>query len=205
MPQVTEDYLEARRAGILEAAFRCFARQGFRDTTMQEIAAEAGLSVGALYRYFEGRESLIEALAEGGQASRREALKAIESGAGSGGLNDLMARLLDQLPAEDAAADALRFDVRIWGEALGHPQLQDLVAGVFQGIRDPVLAYVRGEQRCGGLRADVDAEAIALVIVALLAGLEVQLAFDARVDRAAYAAVVGRLLSGLEGSGGSDS
>ena len=48
MPKVTEAHLEARRQQVLDPAFACFARQGFHQTTMDDICREAGLSAGAL-------------------------------------------------------------------------------------------------------------------------------------------------------------
>ena len=51
-------YLAERRAHILDAAGRCFAREGFHRATMQHIVREAGLSPGALYRYFASKEDL---------------------------------------------------------------------------------------------------------------------------------------------------
>src|SRR5207247_1825663 len=63
MPRVSRDYLDRRREEILAAALRCFAREGFHRTTMQDIVAESGLSPGALYRYFAAKEDLIAAIA----------------------------------------------------------------------------------------------------------------------------------------------
>src|SRR3954454_5040443 len=53
-----------RRAGILEAAERCFSRSGFHKASMQDICAEAGMSAGNLYRYFRSKETIIAAIAE---------------------------------------------------------------------------------------------------------------------------------------------
>lgn len=50
---------EARRLEILRAAARVFRRQGFAATGMREIAAEADLSPGNLYHYFEGKQELL--------------------------------------------------------------------------------------------------------------------------------------------------
>lgn len=49
---------------ILEAAKLCFVRSGFQGASMQQICAEAGMSPGALYRYFPSKEAIIEAIAE---------------------------------------------------------------------------------------------------------------------------------------------
>jgi AcrR family transcriptional regulator len=50
------------RRQILDAARRVFARDGFVRARMLDIAQEAGLSLGAVYRYFENKERLFEAL-----------------------------------------------------------------------------------------------------------------------------------------------
>src|SRR6476620_8695432 len=65
MPQIQSDpSLVDRRAQILEAAIICFARSGFHQTSMHDISAEAGISVGLIYRYFANKEAVISAMAE---------------------------------------------------------------------------------------------------------------------------------------------
>lgn len=55
---------DRRRRQILDAAIACFRRRGFHQATMQEICAEAGISAGALYRYFASKAEIIGAIAE---------------------------------------------------------------------------------------------------------------------------------------------
>jgi AcrR family transcriptional regulator len=52
---------EATCARILDAALDLFRRQGFEQTTMRGIAAEAGVSLGSAYYYFESKEDLVMA------------------------------------------------------------------------------------------------------------------------------------------------
>lgn len=54
---------------IMDAAKSCFQRSGFQGASMHSICSEAGMSPGALYRYFPSKESIIEAITE---ADRRE-------------------------------------------------------------------------------------------------------------------------------------
>ncbi|MCG8349302.1 MAG: TetR/AcrR family transcriptional regulator [Chloroflexales bacterium] len=54
----------ARQEQILRAAAACFARKGFHQTTMDDIAREAGISAGLIYRHFASKEDLIIALVE---------------------------------------------------------------------------------------------------------------------------------------------
>src|SRR5881275_1899156 len=59
-----ESPLVDRRSQILEAAIVCFARRGFHQTSMHDISAEAGISVGLIYRYFANKEAVIAAMAD---------------------------------------------------------------------------------------------------------------------------------------------
>lgn len=81
---------EQREAQILAAAARVFARKGYRAATTKEIAAEAGVSEGTIYNYFESKYDLLIAL------SQRLALESLQQ--------------LDQLPAQE--------DVRTYVTAL---------------------------------------------------------------------------------------
>ena len=61
MPKVTDAHIAARRQQIIEAARACFSRQGFHQTSVQDICKEAGLSPGAVYGYFPSKEHIIAA------------------------------------------------------------------------------------------------------------------------------------------------
>src|SRR5215813_1359022 len=64
MPKISDEQRQARRAQILAAAWRCFARNGIHATSMEEIIREADLSAGAVYLYYKGKEDLILAAIE---------------------------------------------------------------------------------------------------------------------------------------------
>ncbi|MDZ4791628.1 MAG: TetR/AcrR family transcriptional regulator [Hyphomicrobiales bacterium] len=64
MPKLDEQTQQARRDRILDAAERCFARNGFHRTSIQDICRDAEVSAGALYIYFASKEDLIAGLCE---------------------------------------------------------------------------------------------------------------------------------------------
>jgi AcrR family transcriptional regulator len=64
MPKVSQSYREDRRREILEAAIRCFSREGFHRATVHDVVKESGMSLGAIYNYFASKEEIIEAIAE---------------------------------------------------------------------------------------------------------------------------------------------
>ncbi|HLH75726.1 MAG TPA: TetR/AcrR family transcriptional regulator [Candidatus Binataceae bacterium] len=69
MPRIAADkreqHTEARCEQILHAALLLFARKGFAETTMEEVAAEANLAKGSLYLYFPSKDALLEQLLRG--------------------------------------------------------------------------------------------------------------------------------------------
>jgi len=68
MPRVAaanhDQYAEARRDQILEAALHLFSRKGFAESSVDEIAAEAGLGKATLYLYFPSKEILLQKLVD---------------------------------------------------------------------------------------------------------------------------------------------
>ena len=61
---------DERRANILAAAERAFVAYGFHAATMSQVAEEAGMSAGNLYRYFPSKEALVEGMCHAGQVER---------------------------------------------------------------------------------------------------------------------------------------
>lgn len=57
---------EERRKRILDAAERCFARDGFRGASISDICREAKISPGHLYHYFPSKEAIVRAITEHG-------------------------------------------------------------------------------------------------------------------------------------------
>lgn len=57
----TTEKAEATRTRILDAALDLFRSQGFDQTIMREIAAEAGVALGSAYYYFESKDALVMA------------------------------------------------------------------------------------------------------------------------------------------------
>ena len=64
MSQPQIDSSPDRRTQILDAALVCFAKRGFHPASMHDISAEAGISVGLIYRYFENKDAVISAMAD---------------------------------------------------------------------------------------------------------------------------------------------
>jgi AcrR family transcriptional regulator len=95
-------------AGILEAASDLFAQNGYEQTTTHQIAGAAGVSVGALYRYFDSKQAILRELYDREISGLRQ--KAFEEFS----IADLVSKDLPQLVRKTLA---LAF--RIYGERPG--------------------------------------------------------------------------------------
>ena len=80
MPKISAEKRTERRGQILNAAWRCFQREGLHVTTMNEIIRASGLSAGAVYSYFENKEDLILAALTTSLSELRERLDVESSG-----------------------------------------------------------------------------------------------------------------------------
>src|ERR1700683_403860 len=74
MPRLTEERREARREQILEAARACLQEHGLEAVSMEMIIARSGLSTGAVYGYFKGKDQIINAVVIEGTAAMAEDL-----------------------------------------------------------------------------------------------------------------------------------
>ncbi len=64
MPRLAAETKVARRQQLIDAAWRCVADRGFQSLTVDEVCAEAGVSKGAFYLYFESKQDLLLGLLE---------------------------------------------------------------------------------------------------------------------------------------------
>ena len=190
MPRVSRDYLDRRRDEILSAALRCFAREGFHRTTMQQIVAESGLSPGALYRYFAAKEDLIAAIAARHHAAELALLRdAAEREDVREALGDLVRAFLARL-SDPAEQEWRRVTVQLWGEALRSPRVMRVVR---EGLDEPLDALARLLRRIPG----VDAPATARLFASVFQGLVLQQAWDPALDVAAFARAAESLIDAL--------
>src|SRR5215216_2498682 len=75
---------EQTRQRLLEAATRVFARRGYQQATLQDIANEAGFTIGAVYSNFSGKEELFLALADQEVEERVAEIRAVADAAERG-------------------------------------------------------------------------------------------------------------------------
>jgi AcrR family transcriptional regulator len=196
MPKVSEAHTQARRRQILTAAYKCFGRKGFDQTTMRDICQEAGLSLGGLYGYFASKEELVQALAELGRRQTRTFLESVPGAdRAPPAARDLLDAAIRNLNIKECL-EGIRVDVRLWGESLHTPQLRKLVLQAFENTSGSFVEVIRRGQERGEIKQDISAESAARVFMAIFMGLAVQKAIDRTVDVTDCWEVIASLLDG---------
>jgi AcrR family transcriptional regulator len=192
MPRLSPRTRDARRQQILGAAQRCFTRNGFQATSMQDIFAEAGLSAGAVYSHFTGKDEIITAIAE-------DVIDKITSTVGAalpGGEPPALDEALDRLFATLQQADIAPIAVVVWGEAIRDPALSQRLSALYRGLADHFTKLVRICQARGTIDPGAPAEHTALVLTALGPAFLHQLAFGPGIDARAFTQGLRALMRG---------
>jgi AcrR family transcriptional regulator len=119
-----------RRAAILRGAAEAFARTGFADTSMDDVAAACGVTRLIVYRHFGTKEDLYRAILQAVVDRLGEELKARLARPGNAGVG---ATTLLTVAREDPAAFRL-----LWRQAAREPQFADYVTDLRQLAGDVV-------------------------------------------------------------------
>ncbi len=189
--QTMSDTLAPPRQRVLDAAMACFARSGFHGASMQEICAEAGMSPGAVYRYFPSKVSIIAAIAE---ADRIHHAAFFERMAEADDPVEALASIgidtLEQMLAGPQAALA----AETMSEAVRNPEVRAMFDRNIREARAGVIAALRRGQARGAVDPDLDVETAVQLVMAMGDGLVVHQALDPSLTAARFRPVLQLLL-----------
>ncbi len=177
----------------MAAAERVFVRFGFHATTMHNVAEEAGMSAGNLYRYFPSKEALVEGLCISDQAERAAAFMEMTDRV------DLRAAIGATLRAHLLARprEKARMIVEIWAEAGRNPRVAAITTAVDADVLDKLEHVMRAVAASGGAPAKFDPAYAARVMFTLVSGLFKRLALEPDFDRETEAAMAIGVLEAL--------
>jgi TetR/AcrR family transcriptional regulator, repressor for uid operon len=159
--------LPDRKNRILDAAERCFVRTGFHRTTMQEIAAECGMSQGNLYRYFPSKDAMVAGLAERDREQfNGDFLKLVGSPDPAKAFIMLGHRHLVQEPRSKAI-----MMMEIWAESCRNPRMAEISAAMDDSIMDCMTNFITHWRAVEGVEGIGTPHEVAMLIMALSDGL----------------------------------
>jgi AcrR family transcriptional regulator len=160
MPKLKPEELETRRQEIIDAARACFRRNGFHQTTTDEICREANITPGGLYHYFSSKDELIGAVIDSsaqGAVSRMRTL--IEDSLTAESAFRQVAQFFFDTMRDSEIDNSTRLELEIWAEGIKNPKLAErsrrawimrqewlealVRRGVEDGIYDPEVVQPR--------------------------------------------------------------
>jgi AcrR family transcriptional regulator len=187
MPRIGEARRSAQRRRILDAAIACFERSGLDAASMHDIVDESGMSVGAIYRYFDGKEAIIEAVAAERHEHERDLLAEALAGAPDdlqGAARRFLSDWFDWV-TDPAEARRRRVTLHVWANAQHDPRLRAIVAAGLAPLDD--VARLLADARARGLLdPEIDPDAFARVLLALVQGFLLQRAWEPGLDARSY-------------------
>lgn len=158
---------------MLSAALRVFARRGYREAGVDEIAAEAGYSKGALYWHFAGKEQLLLTLLEERiDAPMREMVALLESAPPERDMALEAAREFGRQLGE--AREAVQLEREYWSLAIRDPELRARYAERQAELRQAMANALTARGRhLGAPEVPMAAEDLARLVLGLMGGLAV--------------------------------
>lgn len=179
---MTDEDRRNTRQRVLDAALRCFAREGFHGASMQSICVDAAVSPGALYRYFRSKDDLIVALVE---ADREQALAmlhhALDRADPRDGLRALVAGAAEDLRDPDRIA--MRMEVS--AEAARNPRARAAVIALNEAAVAVIASHIAAGQATGVYGSHSSADMLARLLIALGDGVGYWCLLDAPANPAA--------------------
>ncbi|MGP4112170.1 TetR/AcrR family transcriptional regulator [Streptomyces sp. 4N509B] len=172
MARVSQEHLDSRRRQILEGAARCFARDGFHGTTMQDVLAETGLSAGAVYRYFPSKDAMILEIAHSVLDVVHSAFEEASHSPKPPPPDEILLEVVERLTAHFAHPPQMV--LQVWAETFRNPELAALLDTFIDRVVTAWARIVGTYQARGEMAADLPPEHVARTLIACCQGFMVQ-------------------------------
>lgn len=160
---------EVRRTQILEAAKRCFRKSGFHGTQIAAIAEEAGISVGLVYRYFPGKEALIEEISRQDMLAQKDLFTDVLS-PDTGDPDAMLDRLLEAIVATIFDHERTALMLEITHQAVRNARIRAFASEV----QDETVELIRARLKIEDAVTPEELSARLQILGGLMSGTAVQ-------------------------------
>ncbi len=185
-----------QRERILEAARLCFLKRGFHAASIADIAQEAEMSPGLMYRYFANKHAIIKAIIERQLESGRRQLEEIKSPA------DLVQGILNAIERwRSGSADQMNAPLflEISAEATRDAEIAATVQEADRLIKNHLLEAMQRTAPTRALYEDPRrANARILLLLSVVEGLAIRACRDPQLDRELLRSALTKFIAGLQ-------
>jgi AcrR family transcriptional regulator len=202
MPRLSDERREERREQILEAARACLQEHGLEAVSMEEIIARSGLSTGAVYGYFKGKDQLISAVVMDGTAAMAKDLAPVLSNPEPPPFPEFVEQVLRAVTGfgrhKKGDIDRLFVSLHGWSHSQSSPELQRATRASYAGLRKLFADVVGRWQANGSFDPSVDPKAVAELLTSITLGFVAQRALAGTADLKAHSAALEALWAGAD-------
>ena len=166
---------EDQRRRILDGAIRSFARGGFHATGMQAVCAEAGMSPGALYRYFPSKDALIEAIVERDRAAVPTLLQPLFEA------EDVVGALIESARGflvGNLRPESLPMFPELYAEAIRNPAVREITTRCDDEVSEIIVKVIERGARLGQIDPGLDAREAVRFLMAATDGVLMRLLLE---------------------------
>lgn len=164
-------------AQIVQAAIRVIARQGYANTSLMDIAKEAGMSKGAVHYHYPSKEALIEVVLKAACDAVQERTVVAWSGGGNA-FESLHASLEELWQARVNRTDEMLVVADLIAQSLNDDRLREPLAEFYRLAAQQILDYVGDQLSALGLEPKLPQPMVARLVIGLLDGLVMQALVD---------------------------
>jgi TetR/AcrR family transcriptional regulator, transcriptional repressor of aconitase len=204
VPRITDERREARREQVLEAARACLQEHGLEAVSMEMIIARSGLSTGAVYGYFKGKDQIINAVITDGTAAMAKDLEPVLTNPQPPPLPEFVGQVLRAVVGfgrhKKGDIDRLLVSLHGWSHSQSDPELKAATRASYSGLRKMFLDVVRRWQAAGTFDATADPEGVAELLTSITLGFVAQRALAGSADVTAHVGALEALIHGSVGS-----
>lgn len=204
MPRITDERREARREQVLEAARACLEERGLEAVSMEMIIDRSGLSTGAVYGYFKGKDQIINAVVTEGMAALAADLAPVLTNPEPPALPQFMGEVLRTVVSFGQSRgdiDRLVVSLHGWSHSQSDPALKKAIRASYSGLRKLFADAVRRWQAAGTFDDAVDPQGVAELLTSITLGYVAQRALAGSADVEAHVTALEVLTSPTGGGG----
>ncbi len=185
-PKLPQEYSDFRRRQILMAAWECFADKGYSETTVREIARRMKASTGVIYNFFKGKEEILEAIQDWSiennlevfdRMGRKESIREA--------IGEFFKSNFECGPIGEVKKSS-RGNISLLSEAAKKEKIRTMFNASYDFMEENLSRFFREGKKKKEIVSNVDPAVLTGFLIALLLGLQLQVALIDKLGSSAY-------------------
>ena len=193
-PKLPKEYSDFRRRQILMSAWECFADKGYSETTVREIAKRMDASTGVIYNFFKGKEEILEAIQDWSIENNKQIFgRMSQKGSVREAIREFFENNFECGPVEEVKKSA-RGNISLLSEAVKKEKIRAMFKSSYDFMEENLSRFFGEAKKKKEIVSNVDPTVLAGFLIALLLGLQLQVALIDRLGDRAYIENIKKIL-----------